>query len=396
MAKTNRISPIQSARVLRAVDQSWLEDHTLPAFEREPDDEVYYESLYQRRLTAANLMKATRREFYDSLPDALPPGGRQCFQPRALVREGDDFKYDGLWHRSSKDTEPYEIGLDRIPIPCNLCEVCRINQQRELVTRATHEVRLAAECSWFVTLTFSPETLPADGGLDHSIFAKFMKRVRRNIGECRMMMAGEYGESAHRAHYHVLLFGLHLPDVRARGRNSYFSPLLEKCWNLGMVHVGKAEHASIRYVAGYVVKKLTFARGADRVEERLVQLPSGRIERKRVKAEYGMASRNPGLGAKFADKFYAQVFDHGFIVLNEKPVKRIPAYYLRRWKNGQPPSEPGGERIPFPGYDLFLKNRTERAEGMNPPLSVPELEVARATLLYENRQRLLDRGKRKL
>lgn len=386
----------KTSRALRAAEESWRTDHELPAFEREPDDAVYYESLYQRRLEAAKLMRASAREFYDSLPDAPPPGGRQCFEPRALVRVGDDLKYDGLWHRTSKSVDPYDILAERIPIPCNLCEVCRINQQRELVTRASHEVLLTPNCSWFVTLTFGPEHLPEDGSLNHEIFSKFMKRVRKNVGQCRMMMAGEYGETGHRAHFHVLLFGLALPDVRPRGRNSYFSPLLEKCWGLGMVHVGKAEHASIRYVAGYVVKKLTFARGAERVEERKVQLPSGRIERRRVKAEYGMASRNPGLGAKFADTYFPQVFNNGFVVINQKPVKRIPAYYLRRWKAGQPPSEPGGERIPFPGYDLFLKSRTERATAAQPPLSVPELEVARATLLRENQERVRDRGKRKL
>lgn len=59
---------------------------------------------------------------------------------------------------------------------------------------------------------------------------------------------GEYGEAGsgtQRPHYHAIIFGQHLTEEQ-----------LKKHWRIGLVDVGTATEQSIRYVAGYVSKKL--------------------------------------------------------------------------------------------------------------------------------------------
>lgn len=107
----------------------------------------------------------------------------------------------------------------------------------------------AASC--FVTLTYSEETLPADGSVDPRTLQLFLKRLRRAIHpvQVRFFAVGEYGEITSRPHYHLALFGL--PATLE------VQELVSKAWGLGLVHVGEVNSASAQYLARYVVKKWT-------------------------------------------------------------------------------------------------------------------------------------------
>lgn len=378
MPRIRYFATVGKRNVEAIAESAWL-DHQLPEEEREPDDDVYFEAKLAERYEAARKLAGVAK------PRSEVFKGYQCLSPGALEMRDGEWRWAGKWHSTSRSLDPTVMKGERLPIPCNLCEVCRVRQQRELVIRAFHEAQLASGPSWFVTLTHSDETLPGNGSLDHEIFSKFMKRFRKQC-DTRMMMCGEYGPTTGRAHYHALLFGAEIPDIRPYG-SEYRSPLLEKAWGQGIIHIGLAEHAAIRYVAGYVTKKLSFERGAQKLEWRNVSLPDKSRSWEEVRAEYGLASRNPGLGARFADEFYPRVFQEGNLIVQGKEVKRIPNYYLRRWAKGMKPESPGAERKPFPGYDLFLAKRTEAAQEAGPPLSFEQLAFMRENLLETHRVR---------
>ena len=103
----------------------------------------------------------------------------------------------------------------------------------------------------FLTLTFNDEFLP--NGLDHIIFAGFMKRLRRLDGTpgVKYHVAGEYGEQSGREHFHVLFYNhkYDIETVKRAWRDVYTGR------DLGFVYDGTLTPKSIKYVSGYVNKK---------------------------------------------------------------------------------------------------------------------------------------------
>lgn len=114
-----------------------------------------------------------------------------------------------------------------------------------------HEIQSYDEAS-FITLTYASDKLPLRGCDSRGILVKadlqnFFKRLRKeyNGKKIKYYACGEYGEEGDRPHYHAILFGL-----------SPVEENLRQVWGLGRVDVATAEIGSIRYVAGYVSKKL--------------------------------------------------------------------------------------------------------------------------------------------
>lgn len=112
----------------------------------------------------------------------------------------------------------------------------------------------------FVTLTYEidPVTLVP---LHHR---QFMDALRKRLSPLRVRfyMVGEYGEKNARPHYHYILFGY--PSCRrgALKRNHTFRccsacDLLEEVWGKGHIKNLPLEIGSARYVARYVIKKMT-------------------------------------------------------------------------------------------------------------------------------------------
>lgn len=99
----------------------------------------------------------------------------------------------------------------------------------------------------FVTLTYGPEFVPADGSVVPDHLQLFLKRLRRAVEPLRFRFfgVGEYGDRTFRPHYHVVVFGV--IDAEAVCR----------CWRFGHCHVVPLSVELCRYVCGYVVKKMT-------------------------------------------------------------------------------------------------------------------------------------------
>lgn len=198
-----------------------------------------------------------------------------------------------------------------IEIPCGQCIGCRIQRQQMWAFRCLAEASQHRD-NWFVTLTYAPEHLPAYGSLCHRHWQLFAKRVRRTVGPFRYLMCGEYGEQTHRPHYHALMFGLDLPDVRAvsvrRQYPVFASDRLSKLWRLGHVELGSVTAESARYCASYVLKDAPAPELLNECTGELVQL---------VKP-YGRMSLRPGLGDAWIRRYYPEVFAHGVCYSNDK------------------------------------------------------------------------------
>lgn len=139
--------------------------------------------------------------------------------------------------------------------------------------------------STFCTLTYRPDTLPhttltdQDTGevvqglptLTRKDLSSWLKRLREryhreieNSSPLRFFACGEYGDNFWRPHYHAILFGY--PGCRY-GRSRYDDGRTIDCcascdrirdtWDKGIIQAEPLAAAHIKYVAGYVLKKMT-------------------------------------------------------------------------------------------------------------------------------------------
>lgn len=166
-------------------------------------------------------------------------------------------------------------------VPCGQCLPCRINRQRAWAARILLE-HSTSPSSWFVTLTYSEETVPFEGEL-RTLCKKdvqdWVKRVRKALPyvTVRYFAVGEYGDRTWRPHYHAALF-FDDPNVNV-------DRLLERTWTLGHWSVAELNSSRAMYLAHYTTKKMT----RERTDFERNQL-KGRAP------EFALQSRKPGLG----------------------------------------------------------------------------------------------------
>lgn len=246
-----------------------------------------------------------------------------------------------------KDGQPvyHEVGDDtdyRLPayeLPCGHCLGCRVDHAKEWSNRLIMESQYH-DSTYFVTLTYDDEHIPVVEQLDeetgeytiNSSLNKrdvqlFIKSLRKRFPDDRIRyyVAGEYGPSTKRAHYHAIIFGLHLVDLQPFGRsetgNQYFiSQTLSDIWSRGFVSVEPANEYTIRYVCAYVTTKIG-ARCNQEYEERGLVPP------------FAMMSLKPGLGCQYLLDHWTEILDADVVVFgdeNGSHVFRPPRYWYKK------------------------------------------------------------------
>lgn len=218
-----------------------------------------------------------------------------------------------------------------LDLPCGQCIGCRLERARQWAVRCMHEASLHEENS-FATLTYDDEHLPKkkemclrcvrshviSGSVCVAEFQDFMKRLRKAQGEkkVRFVHCGEYGELNQRPHYHALLFGVGFSDKKLFSKRDgiglYVSDRLSKLWPNGFSTVGDVTFESASYVARYSLKKVTGAAAEAHYGSR--------------KPEYVTMSRRPGIGARWFEKFKADVYPRDRVVVRGFP-SRPPRFY---------------------------------------------------------------------
>ena len=197
--------------------------------------------------------------------------------------------------------------MEFIEIPCGRCIGCRLAYSRMWADRCVAEATLH-EQSYFVTLTYNDEHLPYPIDMETGEILTqewptlrkrdvqlFMKRLRKNYqheNKIRFFLAGEYGEKHARPHYHLILFGLKLDDLKfykktPLGFNLYTSQWLNQIWQeQGHVIIADVTWETCAYTARYIMKKQTGS-GSKLYEEL------------NIKPEFTLMSRKPGIAKEF-------------------------------------------------------------------------------------------------
>lgn len=219
-------------------------------------------------------------------------------------------------------------------VPCGKCVGCRERKAREWALRCVHEASMHEHNS-FITLTYSPESVPRDGSLRVEDFQRFCKRLRKRVGRFRFYHCGEYGSKNLRPHYHALLFGQDFSadrvQVQARPYPKFVSPLLEEIWGLGRTDIGTVTYNSAAYVARYVhkanaVERETRVADEDEGDPKYLRVDPESGEYWYVKPEYSTMSRNPGIGASWLEKFHGDVYPSDQVV-HDGFAYPVPRYY---------------------------------------------------------------------
>ncbi|MCU0790688.1 MAG: hypothetical protein MUE79_06520 [Nitratireductor sp.] len=199
--------------------------------------------------------------------------------------------------------------------------------------RIMHEAALY-DRNCFVTWTYADEFLPTDLSVSVDEMQRLFKRLRLEVGPCRNVTCGEYGDRNLRPHYHSILFGHDFyeeryPWKRTEGGVLYRVPTLEKVWQRGHVLVGDVTLQSAGYVAGYVRKKLNGQRGEAALQRCAVDPSTGEVREWKVAREFLIMSRKPGIGAGWFERFACDAFPSDFLIVDGKRVS-VPRYYLNK------------------------------------------------------------------
>lgn len=212
-----------------------------------------------------------------------------CYTPlKAYRAAGGSIAWDS---RRGYSDRPLELR-------CGKCVSCRMRWARDWAIRCVHEAQMH-ERNWFITLTYDDVHVPKDYGLSMRDWQLFCKRLRKAAGKFRYFACGEYGSETFRPHFHMCAFGLN--EISG----------VEKAWGAGLVHIGTLTFASAAYTAGYVAKK-ALGRGGS-------PFPG-------VRKEFVVMSRNPGLGAKWLERYKGDVYPSDEII-HEGQSYRPPRFY---------------------------------------------------------------------
>lgn len=281
-----------------------------------------------------------------------------------------------------KSRDPVEIGFlsstplsllekvldsDKFTLPCGRCIGCRLEYSRQWALRCMHEASLF-ERNCFITLTYSPEYLPAGATLVPRDFQLFMKRLRKRFGpDIRFYCCGEYGSKFGRPHYHACLFNFDFDDkkfFRRVGKKRsilYVSSSLSSLWPYGFSTLGSLTIDSAAYVARYVLKKTM---NSDRKAEYVDPL-TGAISYRHP--EFSRMSLRPAVGRDWYERFKSDVYPSDFVVMNGKKV-RPPRYYDSLLKKSDP--------------SLFLDIKSKREDSL---FDVDPLELTSCRLFVKEK-----------
>lgn len=220
-------------------------------------------------------------------------------------------------------------GGEHLRISCGRCISCRIARAEKLATQCYCEAQMH-ESNYFLTLTYSDEHLPSDWSLRISELQSALKRLRYYL-DCsfRYLGTGEYGGLYHRPHYHLLGFGMSIPDLypwekSPTGGTLYRSPLVEKAWPYGHVKVGAFTWNTAAYVARYSLKKVSKEARLD--EYTRFNPATGEVWE--VAPVFKVQSLRPGLGYSWFQKYRGDCFPSDFLIVDGRK-RAVPDYFLR-------------------------------------------------------------------
>lgn len=267
----------------------------------------------------------------------------RCLKPRPV-----GFKSDGKtisWSEKNFDKQYATFQL-----PCGKCLECRLEYARSAAIRCVHESKVHEQNS-FITLTYSDQNLKSPK-LNYLDFQLFMKRLRherfttllKTNGLSRKdwehlpkperdklyepisvgaFITGEYGDRTKRPHWHALLFNWRPSDCEYlrttdRGDRLYKSATLDNLWGKNDTSVkpneiGDVTFESAGYCARYAAKKLIHGNDQDHDYHPIHK-----------------RSSKHAIGKRYLEKYWPDIFNYGYVVLDNGQKASIPRYY-EKW-----------------------------------------------------------------
>lgn len=228
--------------------------------------------------------------------------------------------------------KPRGTVLSTLNLPCGKCINCRLEFSRGWAVRCLHESKMHS-ANMFLTLTYDRDSIPKNGSLEPKELQLFMKRLYiyfyRKFGvKIRYYAAGEYGDVNKRPHYHVLVFGVRMPDLKFYSESEngilYTSVMLDKIWGKGGCKIGEVNYKTCAYVARYVVKKVD---GRKRDEGHYLVYDMDGVVTERH-PEFSRMSRRPGIGFPYYAKYGHELRTHDNLIIDGRPAPSIRYYDL--------------------------------------------------------------------
>ena len=154
-----------------------------------------------------------------------------------------------------------------------------------------------------------------------------MKRLRSKNPhlEIGVFVTGEYGEENYRPHWHAILFNYRPHDAihkktTPRGDKIYESEELALLWPHGTSKLGQVTFESAGYCARYAAKKLIHGKDQDNEFQPISK-----------------KSSKHAIGKRWLEKYWQDVFNHGYIINADGVKSGIPRYY-EKWLKRERPS----------------------------------------------------------
>lgn len=242
----------------------------------------------------------------------------QCLQPMYALDRGFNSETKKrsikiLPKRADFSFQDYENRYGKgnvLKLPCGHCLNCRINYSRTWALRCVCEASMYDE-NWFLTLTYDDAYYPGKAKKDD--LQKFIKRLRKVYPGVRYFACCERGEHTKRYHFHIILFNLHLTDIKCLGKGPkggyyYESPSIKKLWPFGFYVLGDVNYTTCNYVAQYCLKKTYLDEKTD---------------------EFVTMSLKPGIGTSYFEKHWMSIYDTDkiYISLGNSYESNPPRYF---------------------------------------------------------------------
>lgn len=331
-----------------------------------------------------------------------------CYHPRdAILRYHSDTKkytveFANLAGATSQSFKPMKRHpYDRlVKVPCKKCIGCRLVKADDWAKRVQLEALYHPNMNYFITLTYDDDHLMISdedhqrvsyvnafdeetGVIDDDAFVNVPSLCKQDLKDfidglryycppgLKFFGCGEYGPKNLRPHFHVIIFGLKLPDiddcsffnnvkVEADG-SSYFLPqaltpdlsqcapgspyfiskFLSKHWKFGFHTLFPYSYNTGRYIAKYLVKGTNLN----------VSYP-GLVDFRTP--EFLHMSRRPGIARMFFDEHREQLERFGNVAIsteNGAITTPMPEYFYRLIKNYGVDVKRGIEYVP----ESFIK-----------------------------------------
>lgn len=218
-----------------------------------------------------------------------------------------------------------------VSVPCGSCRECLTQNSRSWAFRIMKEAQ-QHEDNWFITFTYDDKHIPKNGMLDVKAISEFNKKLKVYLSrkglksDFRFYAVGEYGGQTARPHYHVIYFGLDIPDLKficksSKGHLVFDSEVIKNVWKNGFITIEGVDVGSACYVARYCDKK-----------KRLNKSQKEELKKKGIVPEFARMSNRPGIGAAYLDQAEELFLEGIFNDYIKGKSYSFPLYFTKKLK----------------------------------------------------------------